>query len=94
MHMRGDLSLHSRLRNCLQTILDLKEEMEGFSFGLVFFDEISMIREFLDQIDDMDLCEDDVRRIEGATELLLRELNGLFGKTAGLSPRRGSSRLQ
>ena len=94
MHMRDNLSLHSRLRNCLQTILELKEEMDGFSFGLVFFDEISMIRKFLGQLDDMDLCEDDVRRIEGATELLLRELNGLFAKTEGRPPRRGSSRLQ
>ncbi|MDR2892382.1 MAG: hypothetical protein LBV80_04775 [Deltaproteobacteria bacterium] len=89
-----DLLLNSRLRNCLQTILELKEEMNGLSFDLIFFDEISVIRNFLRQIDDMSLCEDDVRRIEGATEQLLRELNGVFDKSAKLSADRGNFRLQ
>lgn len=76
--MNINASLHSRLRNCLQTILELND---GFSSPVLvhaFMQELDLIRNFLLRLDAVELQEEDVLRIEKATEVFLNELRGLF----------------
>lgn len=92
--MSDELSLQVRLRNCLQTILELREDLDSVSFGLAFVDELGMIRNFMKKIDSVKLCEDDVLRIEQATTVFLRELACLFEQERPSGDINGSLRLQ
>ena len=92
--MDAELSLQSRLRNCLQTILELKAELGAVSFGMAFMEDLGMIDRFLQKIDSVTLREADVERIEKATAVFLRELGGLFEKERPAFARRGHLRLQ
>lgn len=76
--MNMDASLHSRLRNCLQTILELNDGFNSPVLVHAFMQELDLIRAFLLHLDAVDLQEEDVLRIEKATEVFLNELRGLF----------------
>jgi hypothetical protein len=76
--MKVDLLLQSRLRNCLQTILELNESMGIHPFGLAFADELARLREFLARLDSIALREEDVARIEDATGVFFKELGVFF----------------
>ena len=76
--MPTDLSLQSRLRNCLHTILELNESVDSPALLAVFMQELDLIRKFLQRLDEIVLEEEDVARIERATEVFLCELHGLF----------------
>lgn len=96
--MSVDASLHSRLRNCLQTILELNDGFNSPVLVHAFMRELELIRKFLHHLDAAELQEEDVLRIEKATEVFLDELRGLFaaGQPAG-AERAGSgapTRLQ
>ncbi len=68
--------LQSRLRNCLQTILELEPDLEGLELGHDLMKEFDMLKSFMEKLDDVELQEDDVRRIETATANFLEELKG------------------
>jgi hypothetical protein len=63
-----------RLRNCLQTILELEPELEQLDLGDSLLKEFSMLKTFLSRIEAIDLEETDVERIEHATASFLAEL--------------------
>ncbi|MDR2573103.1 MAG: hypothetical protein LBC94_01945 [Desulfovibrio sp.] len=67
--------LRIRLRNCIQTILELEPELNVLQLrGKYFNSEISMLKNCLHQVDKMILAEDDVQRLETATANFLAEL--------------------
>ncbi|GFM33867.1 hypothetical protein LN040_02480 [Desulfovibrio subterraneus] len=68
--------LQSRLRNCLQTILELEPELEGLELGQDLMKEFDLLKSFMEKLEDVDLQEEDVRRIETATANFLEELKG------------------
>ncbi len=66
--------LQLRLRNCLQTILELEPRMEKLSVYAHFQGDINILKNYLTEIEKMNLCEDDVLRLEKATSTFLNEL--------------------
>lgn len=74
--------LQSRLVNCLETILELESTLENFDFDTVLGDEFEQLRSFIENIDDVNLDESDVRRIEKATARFLEELKETVGRAA------------
>jgi DNA mismatch repair ATPase MutS len=81
----------ARISNCLQTILDLEPELERIELGKSLLEEFSVLKDFLQKIDTVDLSEDDVARVETATSNFLEELRLPLGK---LRPTSAASRLQ
>lgn len=66
-------NLRLRLKNCLQTILELEPSMR--ESGEDSFDaEFSSIKSFLSHIDQMDLAEEEVQWMENVTVIVLSEL--------------------
>lgn len=63
-----------RITNCLQTILDLEPELTKLDLGHSLLDEFVVLKSFLQKIDEVELSEDDVQRIEQATSNFLKEL--------------------
>ena len=78
-------TLQLRLKNCLQTILELEPDLRSGRWGRCFDAELRTLRQYLRQVDQMDLAEDDVRRLETATTTLLAELR----RTRRCPPRNG-----
>lgn len=69
-------NLQLRLKNCLQTILELEPGMHAN--GEDSFDmEFSSIKSFLSHVDQMDLMEDEVRWMEDVTVIVISELSNL-----------------
>ncbi|AAS96321.1 hypothetical protein [Nitratidesulfovibrio vulgaris] len=88
--MRNDGELHSRLKNCLQTILDLEPDIGRYDASRSLMREFTMLKAFMERLEDMLLAEDDVRRIERATTHFLEELRGSM---ATMQQRTGRGRL-
>ena len=63
-----------RITNCLQTILELEPQLERVEHGNSLLDEFAVLKSFLQKIDEVDLSEADVQRIESATANFLKEL--------------------
>lgn len=66
--------LQIRLKNCIQTILELEPDMRAAGAGRSFDEDFASLKSFLTRIDSMNLAEEDVRRLEGVTDTLLAEL--------------------
>ncbi|MDD6180570.1 MAG: hypothetical protein ACI33N_02125 [Desulfovibrionaceae bacterium] len=69
-----DTNLHSRLKNCLQTILELEDDIREDVQRSAFSEEFNKIRGFLERIEQMQLLEEEVARMERATATFLSEL--------------------
>ena len=67
-------TLQIRLKNCIQTILDLEPDMRAGIWGRHFDEERSTLKDYLQRVDRMNLAEDDVQRLENATASFLAEL--------------------
>jgi len=73
--MRGATApLIARIVNCLQTILELEPMLRTMELGRFLLPEFSALKDFLRDLDGVTLDEDDVSRIETATEQFLHEL--------------------
>lgn len=81
----------ARISNCLQTILELEPELEKIELGKSLLEEFTVLKDFLQKIDTVDLSEDDVERVEIATSNFLEELRVPLAK---LRPGRSPFRLQ
>lgn len=81
----------ARISNCLQTILELEPELEKIELGKSLLEEFTVLKDFLQKIDTVDLSEDDVERVEIATSNFLEELRVPLAK---LRPGRSPLRLQ
>lgn len=67
-------ALAARIINCLQTILELEPLLCRMDTGHVLLSEFKVLKAFLNGMDGVELDEDDVARIETATERFLLEL--------------------
>ncbi len=81
-----------RITNCLQTILDLESQLEQLENGHSLLDEFVVLKSFLEKIDEIELSESDVERIETATSNFLKELQGPLSRRQSRS--RAERRLQ
>ena len=63
-----------RLKNCLQTILELEPDLERLELGHVLLKEYELLKSFIEKVGKVALQEDDVERIEKATAAFLDEL--------------------
>ena len=68
-------NLQIRLKNCLQTILELEPAIGANEEGHIFFREFHTLKAFLDRVDD-------VARLESATANFLAELRHVADKAA------------
>ena len=91
--MLSPSKLHFRLHNCLQTILELKEDTAFAPYVTVFAAEFNTLSSFIHQMDEILLDENTVQRIEEATERFLKEFSGLLPVNPK-SPYSGGTRLQ
>lgn len=67
--------LQIRLKNCLQTILDMQPAMRA-SCRVTLAEDLALLRSYLGRVDSMSLGEEDVNRLERMTSQFLRELGG------------------
>ena len=67
-------TLQIRLKNCIQTILDLEPDRRAGIGGRHYDEELSTLKNYLQRVDRMNLAEDDVQRLENATASFLAEL--------------------
>ncbi len=91
--MENNMHLRLRLKNCLQTILDLRDDIDSMPFGSAFTGEIGALESFLEKLADISLNEYEVRRVEFATSKFLDELELLLMQSAPHKAA-GKSRLQ
>ncbi|MDR2503573.1 MAG: hypothetical protein LBD82_04210 [Deltaproteobacteria bacterium] len=73
--MENEAQLRLRLKNCLQIILDFKDDFGAMSFGVCFMTEFNILEGFLQKIAGLSVSEYEVRRVELATTQFLEELN-------------------
>nr|WP_243366297.1 hypothetical protein [Fundidesulfovibrio soli] len=82
-------TLAARIVNCLQTILELEPLLQRIDSGSMLLPEFKVLKSFLNEMDGIDLDEEDVARIENATERFLQEL-----KTPSAMARAGETKNQ
>ncbi len=66
--------LQLRLKNCIQTVLELEPDMEKLALCDAFKEDMHFLKGCLNDIDRMSLSEQEVQRLEKATARFLREL--------------------
>lgn len=72
--MYYESEMHCRLRSCLQTILDLEEDLVLVPAGQGLLNEFPALKKVLAHLEDVEVSEADVLRIERATANFLSEL--------------------
>ncbi|WP_245577878.1 hypothetical protein [Maridesulfovibrio bastinii] len=70
----SEQGLMIRVSNCLETILELESELKRLDMGKSLVDEFDILKDFLTRMNNLEVCEDDVVRIEAATANFLEEL--------------------
>lgn len=73
---QNDLILRCRLMNCLETLLELEPALRRLSRENFLAEEFSVIKSFIEAMEELELDEAEVKRIEGATKIFLEELGG------------------
>ncbi len=68
------LHLQLRLKNCLQTILDVESDVSKYPLYSAFKPEMETLKKYLIDVDNLELSEDEVLRLENATTQFLSEL--------------------
>ncbi len=87
-----EAALRGRLKNCIKTILELEDEFLRAELVLLFEREFSELKRQVECLKSYSFNEEDVRRIETATDRFLLELK--FFLAADYSqPRSDSSRI-
>ena len=72
--LRRDENLAARIENCLHTILELEPDLERLQFGHYLLRDFNILKMFLSHVEEIEVQEQDVVRIEAATENFLKEL--------------------
>ena len=67
--------LKMRLRSCLQTILELEPCLAQIDAGPQMHKEFEALKRFLQDLDQLNLTEADVLRVESSTNIFLEELS-------------------
>lgn len=65
--------LHLRLKNCLQTILDLESGIKKNNLDVFEADFISL-KQYMEKIEQIQVKEEEVTRLENITSSFLREI--------------------
>lgn len=74
-------TLRVRLRNCIQTILEL-EPVILTNNGILFEEEFIYLKKYLKCVENMELAEDEVSQLEKVTSEFLDDMRNLnLGKT-------------
>lgn len=71
----NDKLLQSRLRSCLQTVLELEPCISETDIGSKMLNEFEILKKFLKELDKLHLTEADVARVEKSTNIFLEELS-------------------
>lgn len=69
-----DSYLQIRLKNCLLTILELEPDIDMLSAQGDFEPDMKVLKTYLTRVENMDVAEEDVLRLERATAHFLAEL--------------------
>lgn len=69
-----EIALDIRLRNCLQTILELEEVLITSDFGTTLGEEFTVLKDVAGRLEYSFVEEKDVQKIENATERFLKEI--------------------
>ena len=80
---------YSRLKNCLQTILELEPDLERLQLPDTFRNELALLKQHLEKIEQIEFYEEDLQRLEKATAKFLDELRLPFAHIQSASMRRG-----
>jgi hypothetical protein len=70
--------LQLRLQNCLQTILEIHEFMNGQAVHLDIAQQLETLKDLITHFQPEAMTEADLERIEASTNHLLRELAKIF----------------
>ena len=81
--------LYCRLKNCLLTILELESELERLQLPDEFRIELVFLKQHFEKIDHIEFIEEDLQRLELATEKFLEELRLPFSHIRHAGMRRG-----
>lgn len=81
-----------RLNNCLETILEMEQELEKLDLNNRFVEELEVLKGFMSKMEKIRVSEAEVERIESATDNFLLELRVPLGQVD--SSRKMFSRLQ
>ena len=73
--MENEAQLRLRLKNCLQIILDFRDDFGSMSFGACFMTEFDTMEAFMQKLAGISVSEHEVQRVELATTQFLKELN-------------------
>lgn len=66
--------LHARLRNCLVTIVELEPVLTRMTIHSEILSEFNHLRSIIEKLSQLELSNQEVDRIESATNLFLKEL--------------------
>ena len=88
MEQINSSTLAARIMNCLQTILELEPMLRNMDPGHILLSEFKKLKPFLNDMESLSLDEEDVSRIETATERFLQEL-----KTPAMFKRSGATNI-
>ena len=80
---------YCRLKNCLLTILELEPELERLQLPDEFRSELLLLKQHFEKIEYIEFYEEDLQRLELATEKFLEELRLPFSHIQPVSMRRG-----
>lgn len=70
----SDRELQSRLKSCLQAVLDLEPELMNHEMGKLMVNEFEVLRSLLDRLPAIAVVEQEVQKVEEATSVFLDEL--------------------
>ena len=84
--------LQTRLRSCLQTIIELEPTIAQTEVGPKMLTEFETLKKFLKDLDKLCLTEADVERVENSTNVFLQELS--LPAKAGAYPEVEAKKLQ
>ena len=85
---RHDDNLSARIENCLHTILELEPDLERLQFGHYLLRDFNILKMFLSHVEEIEVQEQDVVRIEAATENFLKELREPLEQTEDKRPKK------
>ncbi len=66
--------LQTRLKNCLQTIIDLEPRLLKMTLGREMLQDFRTLKAFIKEVDSLSLSEEEVSRVENSTNIFLAEL--------------------
>lgn len=72
--------LNLRLKNCIQTILELEPGLKEHRAD-IFESDFTLLRNYLKGVDKFNLVEEDVARLENVTSTFLEELGDNWTQT-------------